>query len=152
MPKCQIFCSNLGPGVDRREGLAVCWSLNGHYRVHGHGTLQARFVRQVSTVCPRSSDPSYAVNWFIKWITTSWTYSTSLSFVFLIDNKHSAMYCLSNKSWPDWYKTLYINGPRIFGQTVEFFFCVKYFFLIARLWIRPNHEPLCIWIYQAIIY
>ena len=27
------------------------------------------------TVCPRSSDPFYTVNFYIKWVTTSWTYS-----------------------------------------------------------------------------
>ena len=28
------------------------------------------------TVCPRSSDPFYIVGYYIKWVTTSWTYST----------------------------------------------------------------------------
>ena len=27
------------------------------------------------TVCPRSSDPSYVVTYYIKWVNTSWTYS-----------------------------------------------------------------------------
>ena len=27
------------------------------------------------TVCPRSSDPFYVVTYYIKWVTTSWTYS-----------------------------------------------------------------------------
>ena len=27
------------------------------------------------TVCPRSSDPFCEVSYFIKWVTTSWTYS-----------------------------------------------------------------------------
>ena len=26
------------------------------------------------TVCPRSSDPLYLVSYYIKWVTTSWTY------------------------------------------------------------------------------
>ena len=26
------------------------------------------------TVCPRSSDPFYIVTYYIKWVTTSWTY------------------------------------------------------------------------------
>ena len=29
----------------------------------------------LSTVCPRSSDPFYLVGYYIKWVTTSWTYS-----------------------------------------------------------------------------
>ena len=28
-----------------------------------------------TTVCPRSSDPFYIVSYYIKWVTTSWTYS-----------------------------------------------------------------------------
>ena len=28
------------------------------------------------TVCPRSSDPFYVITYYIKLITTSWTYST----------------------------------------------------------------------------
>ena len=27
------------------------------------------------TICPRSSDPFYKVTYYIKWVTTSWTYS-----------------------------------------------------------------------------
>ena len=27
------------------------------------------------TVCPRSSDPFYIVRYYLKWVTTSWTYS-----------------------------------------------------------------------------
>ena len=29
----------------------------------------------VITVCPGSSDPFYVVSYYIKWVTTSWTYS-----------------------------------------------------------------------------
>ena len=28
------------------------------------------------TMCPRSSDPFYVVTYSIKWVTTTWTYST----------------------------------------------------------------------------
>ena len=27
------------------------------------------------SVCPRSSDPFYVVTYYLKWVTTSWTYS-----------------------------------------------------------------------------
>ena len=30
------------------------------------------------TVCPRSSDPFYIVIYYMKWVTTSWTYSSML--------------------------------------------------------------------------
>ena len=29
----------------------------------------------IDTACPRSSDPIYIVRYYIKWVTTSWTYS-----------------------------------------------------------------------------
>ena len=31
-----------------------------------------------STVCPRSSDPFHVANYYIKWVTTSWTYCIKL--------------------------------------------------------------------------
>ena len=31
----------------------------------------------IYTVCPRSSDPFYIVTYHIKWVTTSWIYSTT---------------------------------------------------------------------------
>ena len=34
-----------------------------------------------NTVCPRSNDPFCIVTYYIKWVTTSWTYSTSSSIV-----------------------------------------------------------------------
>ena len=35
------------------------------------------FFITTTTVCPRSSDPLYLVSYYIKWVTTSWTYSMS---------------------------------------------------------------------------
>ena len=32
-------------------------------------------IRKKCTVCPRSLDPIYIVNYYIKWATTSWTYN-----------------------------------------------------------------------------
>ena len=37
-----------------------------------HMTLETCFI---STICPGSSDPFYIVSYYIKWVTTSWTYS-----------------------------------------------------------------------------
>ena len=37
--------------------------------------LNASSRTRLCTVCPRSSDPSYTVIYYIKWVTTSWTYS-----------------------------------------------------------------------------
>ena len=36
------------------------------------------------TVCPGSSDPFYIASYYIKWVTTSWTYCISLGFWSLI--------------------------------------------------------------------
>ena len=35
-------------------------------------------ARRVNTVCPGCSDPFYIVTYYIKWVTTSWTYSSIL--------------------------------------------------------------------------
>ena len=36
--------------------------------------------RLYCTVCPGSSDPNYIVSYYIKWVTTSWTYGTLRKF------------------------------------------------------------------------
>ena len=33
-------------------------------------------LNNLHTVCPGSSGPLYIVSYYIKWVTTSWTYST----------------------------------------------------------------------------
>ena len=40
------------------------------------------------TVCPGSSDPFYLVTYFIKWVTTSWTYSMIHIFPSLMPSIH----------------------------------------------------------------
>ena len=40
----------------------------------------------VHTVCPRSSAPFYIVTYYIKWGTTSWTYSTSINVICIVCN------------------------------------------------------------------
>ena len=32
------------------------------------------------TVCPSSSDPFYLVSYYVKWVTTSWTYGRNITF------------------------------------------------------------------------
>ena len=39
--------------------------------------LKNNYQFRKCTVCPRSSDPFYIVSYYIKWGTTSWTYSAS---------------------------------------------------------------------------
>ena len=36
-----------------------------------------------NTVCPGSSYPFYIVTYYIKWVTTSWTHSTILQFLYV---------------------------------------------------------------------
>ena len=36
--------------------------------------LGSCFIYLPSTVCPRSSDSFYVVTYYMKWVTTSWTY------------------------------------------------------------------------------
>ena len=38
--------------------------------------LHGYVLCKIGTVCPRSSDPFYVVTYYIKWVTTSWIYST----------------------------------------------------------------------------
>ena len=33
-------------------------------------------MKEFGPVCPKSSDPFFVVTYYIKWVTTSWTYST----------------------------------------------------------------------------
>ena len=35
-------------------------------------------MKDVNTVCPRSSDPFCVVTYFMKWVATSWTDGTAL--------------------------------------------------------------------------
>ena len=51
----------------------------------------------IQTVCPRSSDPFYIVSYYMKWVTTSWTYSSASHKIFY--NLHVApnirsMFCI----------------------------------------------------------
>ena len=42
-------------------------------------SIEFTIGRLIATVCPGSSDPFYIVTYYIKWITTSWTYSIILT-------------------------------------------------------------------------
>ena len=52
---------------------------------------------QHGTACPRSSDPFYKVSYCMKWVTTSWTYST-LKIEMIINNElfSKTIYCVKN--------------------------------------------------------
>ena len=39
-------------------------------------SLFSGLLSNISTVCPRSSDPFNIVPYYINWVTTSWTYSS----------------------------------------------------------------------------
>ena len=43
--------------------------------MRGYFTKSKNENTNINTVCPRSSDPFYLVSFYIKWVTTSWTYS-----------------------------------------------------------------------------
>ena len=49
--------------------------------VRGGGACQTRLhvLWRYGTVCPRSNDKSYIVTYYIKWVTTFWTYSIILA-------------------------------------------------------------------------
>ena len=64
--------------------LSICFSLF-HIclllRFYGQFFLVLMIFRDrgAYTVCPRISDPFYVVLYYIKWVTTSWTYSREFS-------------------------------------------------------------------------
>ena len=35
----------------------------------------------IGTIYPRSSDPSYIVSYYIKWVTTFWTHSNNIWYI-----------------------------------------------------------------------
>ena len=45
------------------------------YRQYTMKILPDFLTYRMCTVCPGSSDPFYIVSYYIKWVTTSWTYS-----------------------------------------------------------------------------
>ena len=47
------------------------------------------------TVCPRGSDPFYIVSYYIKWVTSSWTHSSSNAVSQIFENKVMSPFDLS---------------------------------------------------------
>ena len=43
---------------------------------NGKPFMELHDASQENTVFPRSSDPFYLVRYYIKWVTTSWTYGS----------------------------------------------------------------------------
>ena len=46
------------------------------------------------TVCPRTSDPFDILSYYIKWVITSWTYSTCLCYIITVDFQGSLLICM----------------------------------------------------------
>ena len=69
----------------------------------------------VLTVCPRSSDSFYIVNYYIKWFTTSWTYSTTFP-----NFKFSR---LENQNWKDSCLVMLFEGHILI--TIIIYFLLK---------------------------
>ena len=76
-------------------------------------------------VCPRSCNPFYIVSYYIKWVTTSWTYSIWDSFCFIFVHTKilgtKSFYFKSKKSYPSLNTaSCYINWTWLPGHTVGF--------------------------------
>ena len=56
------------------------------------------------TICPRSSDPFYIVTYYIKWVTTFWTYSTMVPGVDASPARKGSRSAIF----------IYINNPAVF--------------------------------------
>ena len=68
------------------------------------------------TVCPRSSDPFYVVTYYIKWVTTSWTYS-----IWTVEEMSRAMLWQKFQTlfWPIWCNfTLYVS-PHLWNSRLS---------------------------------
>ena len=66
--------------VYRTQVLSVCPYLLFKFSLHIHITFQVfKFKKKrylvTDTICPRSSDPFHIVTYYMKWVTTSSTYS-----------------------------------------------------------------------------
>ena len=57
---------------------------------------------QAITVCPWSSDPFNVVTYFIKWVTTSWTYSITF-------NTFHKVSCFIRLDKPSWVQNITFN-------------------------------------------
>ena len=82
-----------------------------------HHGLQAVLVLQLSqyTVCPRSNDPFSIVGYYIKWVTTSWTWSI-----------------FSVAGWSDTLNRIQIHGPTI--KRIRYLY-----YLVSQAHIVPRH-------------
>ena len=72
----------------------------------------------LNTVCPRSSDSFYIASYYIKWVTTSWTYSKW----FLVHMY--GFYC--------WLYTLHLQGFYLRLKIGNFIGCYTAHFLVIR--------------------
>ena len=58
-------------------------------------------------ICPRSSGPFYIVNYYIKWVTTSWTNSRISHWIITTNFIRSAIIPSSNRSVADWFSNTF---------------------------------------------
>ena len=71
--------------LSRRNESSITISFNFKNADFSMDKLKARY-----SVCPGSSDPFYVSSYYVKWVTTSWTYCTIYSWAI---NYHSQVYC-----------------------------------------------------------
>ena len=62
------------------------WSISNTIKILKCPYAGMEYLDIVYTVCPKSSDPSYIVSYFIKWVTTSWTDSASKNETLQVDS------------------------------------------------------------------
>ena len=68
------ICVALSSSLSIALGISFTLSLSNFINYIGFDSLNTPNL--IHTVCPRSSYPFYIVTYCLKWITTSWTYST----------------------------------------------------------------------------
>ena len=64
--------------VTDRSNHKIDWSDHRHRKMKNTKSKPFSYSESQCTVCPGSSDLFYILTYYIKWVTTSWTYSISV--------------------------------------------------------------------------
>ena len=91
------------------------------------------FLLYSGTMCPRSSDPSYIVSYYIKWVTTSWTHSNTCLSPWLLVVPVDGMSLLI-------YLQVLIKNNIKGGKQAQFFGCLTVLRRLLSYQISKNYE------------
>ena len=93
----------------------------------------------IHTVCPTSSDPFYIVSYYIRWVTTSWTYSTSTC----MSNLDDKCFFFSTK-YLEIYVVFFTFSLLLLPSFLHGTWCA-HMTEIGLLWEKKNRFDCCSW-------